>query len=125
MAHDRIIDAMQAAQSVECVRENTDEGLHSFPPKWELMSTGSDDRTVDEKGRITIPKAVRDRFDLEPGEEVSVQVQDGKIVIVPGVSREVFIDRMKGCIDEASASAEPIDPTTLKGIWTEDLPEET
>jgi len=89
------------------------------------MAAGTVDRTLDEKGRITIPKEVRDRFDLEPGEEVLVQVQDGKIVLVPGVSREAFMDRMKGCIDEGSAKAEPVDPTALKGIWTEDLPDET
>ena len=89
------------------------------------MGARTDDRTIDEKGRVTIPKDIRDRLDLEPGTEVTVQLQEGRIVLVPGVSREEFIERMEGCIDESTATGEPIDPRSMKSMWTEDLPSET
>jgi AbrB family looped-hinge helix DNA binding protein len=39
------------------------------------------DLTVDSKGRVTIPKDIRERYDLEPGDEVSV-----------GFGAEVMVD---------------------------------
>lgn len=36
---------------------------------------------VSEKGQVVIPKGVRDRLGLRAGDELSVRVQDGKIVL--------------------------------------------
>ena len=38
---------------------------------------------VDNRGRITIPKWIRDDFQLEPGEEVEIREDDDKIIIEP------------------------------------------
>jgi len=89
------------------------------------MSTDNE-RSLDEKGRITIPKPLRERLGIEPGDRVSVDVEGGRIVVKPHgtVSREKFIDTMEGCLSrETRASNAPdVDPTDLKDEWAEDLP---
>lgn len=40
-----------------------------------------DTRTVGERGQVTIPKRLRDRFGIEGGDEVVVRERDGRIVI--------------------------------------------
>ncbi len=39
--------------------------------------------TVDERGRVTIPKYIREDFHLKPGEEVEIREEDDKIIIKP------------------------------------------
>jgi len=39
--------------------------------------------TISAKGQATIPKAVREAVGIEPGEEVFVSVEDGRVVIEP------------------------------------------
>jgi antitoxin PrlF len=34
------------------------------------------------KGQVVIPKAIRDRVDLHPGDEVEVELRDEEIVLV-------------------------------------------
>ena len=38
---------------------------------------------LDNRGRITIPKWIRDDFHLEPGEELEIRVEGDRIVIEP------------------------------------------
>lgn len=82
----------------------------------------TDERRVDEKGRVTIPQSIRESLDIEPGEEVTVSLEDGRVVIRPRVSREEFVETMAGVVNERSraADAEPRDPTTMKDDWTSD-----
>jgi AbrB family looped-hinge helix DNA binding protein len=47
----------------------------------ELCLAGMTPR-VGAKGRVVIPKAIRDRVDLHPGDEVEVEVRDNEIVLV-------------------------------------------
>lgn len=86
---------------------------------------GADEtRRVDAKGRVTIPRSIRDALDIESGEEVSVELENGRVVIRPQVSREAFVETMKGCIDAETRAedAEPTDPRRLTADWTSDLP---
>ncbi len=88
--------------------------------------SSTDERTIDEKGRVTIPKEARKALGLKPGADVRIGVEGGRIVIRPRVSREKFIEVMEGCITEETAKtdAPDIDPLELKNIWTSDLPDE-
>lgn len=83
----------------------------------------ADERRIDGKGRVTLPKAIRERLNLERGEHVEVSVEDGRIVLKPRVSREAFVETMEGCLsDETRASDAPRqDPLDLKADWTSDL----
>lgn len=90
------------------------------------MAADEERRVIDEKGRITIPKSIRERLHLEPGEPVDVDVADGTIVVRPRFSREEFIESMQGCITAASRRADPgsVTPEDVKADWMEDLPTE-
>lgn len=82
------------------------------------MATSGDERRVDEKGRVTIPKEMREALGIEAGEEVSVKLRDEAVVIRPRISREEAIDLLEGCITEESArsDAEEIDPMDPLGL---------
>ncbi|WP_248515102.1 AbrB/MazE/SpoVT family DNA-binding domain-containing protein [Salinarchaeum laminariae] len=84
----------------------------------------SEQRRVDEKGRITIPQEIRESLQIDPGEEVDVGLEDGRIVIQPSISREEFAEKLEGCINEETRAddAEPMDPLAMKDDWTSDLP---
>ena len=62
---------------------------------------------VDSKGRIVLPKEVRERLDLESGTEVEVREEDGKAIVEPETDPERVIDRMESLIEEAAAERSP------------------
>ena len=70
--------------------------------------------TVDRKGRVQIPKAVRDKVGLHVGGKARLKVEKENIVIMPPISAEEFIKEMEGCIKEGDAV---MDPLKLKKIW--------
>ena len=84
----------------------------------------SENRRVDEKGRVTIPQAIRESLHIYPGEEVAIELEDDRIVIRPRISREKLVEPVEGCINEETRAddAEPTDPRDLKADWTSDLP---
>ncbi|MFB6151089.1 MAG: AbrB/MazE/SpoVT family DNA-binding domain-containing protein [Haloarculaceae archaeon] len=50
--------------------------------------SGSDRRTVGERGQVTLPKDLREQLDIRGGDEVVVREEDGRIVVEKPVSRE-------------------------------------
>jgi len=63
--------------------------------------------TVDSKGRIVLPKEVRERLGITPGTEVEVREADGKAVVEPEDDPERIIERMERLVaDAASARGE-------------------
>jgi len=58
---------------------------------------------VDSKGRIVLPKEVRERLNITPGTEVHIHEKDGKAVVEPEDDPEQIIDRMDQLIAEASS----------------------
>ena len=62
--------------------------------------------TVDAKGRIVLPKDVRESLGIDEGTEVEVHEEDGKVVVEPEKSPEAVINRMDTLIEEASATRE-------------------
>jgi len=83
----------------------------------------SEHRRVDEKGRVTLPQSIRESLGIEAGEEVTVELDDGRVVIRPQISREAFVEEMAGCIDADTRgeSAEPTDLRELKADRTSDF----
>ena len=70
--------------------------------------------TVDLKGRIQIPKAIRDKVGLHVGGKARLKIEKETIVIMPPISPEEFIKEMEGCIKEG---APVMDPLNLKKMW--------
>lgn len=68
--------------------------------------------TVDSKGRITLPKRLRDRLGIDPGTEVEVHEDDGRVVVEPADDPEEILDRMEVLIAETapgSGDTTPLD----------------
>jgi AbrB family looped-hinge helix DNA binding protein len=58
------------------------------------MEQNSDHETVsvDDRGRITLPKAVRDRLQLGEGDELALELEEGEIHLRPDRPRFQPID---------------------------------
>ncbi|MEI8301715.1 MAG: AbrB/MazE/SpoVT family DNA-binding domain-containing protein [Burkholderiales bacterium] len=55
--------------------------------------------TLSSKGQLVIPKALRDRAELEPGARFSVQFIDGEIRLRPlARTPAVALDEVAGCL---------------------------
>jgi AbrB family looped-hinge helix DNA binding protein len=70
--------------------------------------------TVDQKGRVQIPKSIRDRVGLQVGGKARLKIEKENIVIMPPISPEEFIKEMEGCIKEGTPNT---DPLKLKKMW--------
>ena len=62
--------------------------------------------TVDSKGRIVLPQAVRERLEITPGTEVTVREEDGRVVVEPEDDPEGVIERMERLVEETAAERE-------------------
>lgn len=69
---------------------------------------------VDHKGRVQIPKAIREKVGLHTGGKARLKIEKENIVIMPPISAEEFIKEMEGCIKEG---VPVIDPLKLKKMW--------
>ena len=76
------------------------------------MST--EEVTVDDKGRVLIPKEIRDKIGLRAGGKARLKIEKENIIIMPPISPEEFIKEMEGCIREGTPA---IDPLKLKKMW--------
>lgn len=57
---------------------------------------------VDSKGRIVLPKEVRERLGITPGTEVDIHEENGKAVVEPEDDPEEVLRRMDQLIAEFS-----------------------
>lgn len=91
------------------------------------MNASTDDRQLDSKGRITIPKSIRERLNLTAGDHVDIAVEDDAVIIRSQISREEFVEQMKGCINKKTRSSDisSLQPEDLKADWTSDLPSDS
>lgn len=69
---------------------------------------------IDGKGRIQIPKEVREELFLKPRGEFEVKTEGKKITLLPSISPEEFIKRMEGKIKSGNRT---ISPEEIKSIW--------
>jgi len=71
---------------------------------------------VDKKGRIVIPRNLREELGLHRGAKVRLTLEEKRILITRPITPEKFIHEMEGCIRENS-SIPMINPLELKKIW--------
>jgi AbrB family looped-hinge helix DNA binding protein len=69
---------------------------------------------VDDKGRILIPKAAREKLGLQVGGKARLKIENEKIIIRAPVSPEDFIKELEGCIKEGTPA---VDPLSVKKMW--------
>ena len=68
--------------------------------------------SLDERGRIIIPKDLREKLGLRPNQRIIIEVRGGEIVLKPALSVERFVRELRGCIHGSR-----IQPDKLKEIW--------
>lgn len=71
---------------------------------------------IDEKGRIVIPRRLREKLKMHKGVRVRLVLEGGKIAIVKPVTPDEFIEELEGFVDGGSPVPK-IDPLQLKRIW--------
>jgi AbrB family looped-hinge helix DNA binding protein len=68
------------------------------------MSHG-EERTVGERGQVTLPKALREKLGIRGGDDVLVYEADGKITVEKSVSRDDLAEGYMRRAAEAEALA--------------------
>jgi AbrB family looped-hinge helix DNA binding protein len=71
---------------------------------------------VDEKGRIILPKRLRSGLGLMEGSQVSVELEDERLIVSKIMDPDEFIQDMEGFIKDDS-TLPLVDPLSLKRIW--------
>lgn len=79
-----------------------------------LWVVGMEEVVVDDRGRILIPKELRDKVGLKPGSGARLEVKNGQIIITPPLSPQGFIREMEGFMTEGEPTD---DPLKVKHIW--------
>ncbi len=69
--------------------------------------------TVEDRGRVIIPKAVRDKLGIRGGEKMKVKERDGEVVMRPVKSGD-SLKELKGVVKKSD-----VDPMEVKEIWSE------
>ena len=68
--------------------------------------------SLDDRGRVLIPKELREKLGLRPDQRFLVEVRGEEIVLKPTLDAEKFIAELKGCVHGSR-----IKPRELKEIW--------
>jgi AbrB family looped-hinge helix DNA binding protein len=76
----------------------------------------TDEAVIDDKGRVAIPKRMRDELDLREGTRVKLEIEKERIVIRKPITPKEFVAKMEGFIKEGSI-IQKADPIRLKEIW--------
>lgn len=80
------------------------------------MGRLTDKATIDEKGRIVVPRSLREKSGLRQGVKVRLRREGRGILVARSMSPEEFIDGMEGFIKKGSPAPQT-DPLRLKRIW--------
>ena len=67
---------------------------------------------VDSKGRIVLPKEVRDRLGITPGTEVDIHEENGKAVVEPEDNPDEVLERMEQLVEETYSKQRETTPRT-------------
>ncbi len=67
---------------------------------------------MEQKGRILIPKHLREEIEIKPGQKVVIEMKDQGLFIKPIKDAREFSLELKGCIKESR-----IKPSEIKEIW--------
>ncbi|WP_436930010.1 AbrB/MazE/SpoVT family DNA-binding domain-containing protein [Halosimplex halobium] len=74
--------------------------------------SSEEERTVGERGQVTIPKGIRERLGIDGGDEVVVREDDGRVVIEKPVTREELAAGYRATAERAREIAEEMEHTS-------------
>lgn len=66
----------------------------------------SEERKVGERGQVTLPKELREKFGIRGGDEVIIHEEDGKITIEKPANRETLAEGYRQYAAESEALEE-------------------
>ena len=69
---------------------------------------------MEERGRILIPKSLREELELKPGKKILIEKRDSEIVLKPAIDLKRFTLELRGCVKKSK-----IKPEEIKRIWSE------
>ena len=72
---------------------------------------GMNTAEIEGRGRIVIPKSIRQELELRPGQKVIIEKRDREIVIRPTTNVE-SLTKLKGCVKKSK-----LNPLGMKSIW--------
>lgn len=74
---------------------------------------------IDERGRIVLPRRLREKFGLIPGMHIRIEVTETGILLRPEKDIEEAIGRLRGIIHSGNRDpqAPRTDPLDVKKIW--------
>ena len=67
---------------------------------------------IEERGRILIPKELREEMKLKSGQKLSIERRGKEIVMKPAINSKKFVSELSGCIKKSR-----IKPMEIKKIW--------
>ena len=68
--------------------------------------------SLDERGRVMIPKELRERLGLKPEQSLLIEIRGEEIVLRRAVDLNTFVRELRGCI-----KGSVVEPLRLKEIW--------
>ncbi len=68
--------------------------------------------SIDDRGRVTLPKEIRRKLDLKKNQNLTVELRNNEIVLKPALQMGEFVSQLRGCV-----KASRLKPTELKEIW--------
>ncbi|MCX6602297.1 MAG: AbrB/MazE/SpoVT family DNA-binding domain-containing protein [Acidobacteria bacterium] len=74
--------------------------------------------TIDNAGRVVIPKALRDQAGLSPGTEIRIELRDGHLEIEP-VAAITVEKRGRFFVAVAPAGTPPVEPVAVDDFLNE------
>lgn len=67
---------------------------------------------IEERGRVLIPKGIREELNIKPGQHVIVEKGENCITIRPAIDVKQFSSELRGCVKKSK-----IHPMDIKNIW--------
>ena len=75
---------------------------------------------LDDRGRLTIPAGIREKLKLKPGDKLSIEIENDKILKLQKTpTKEEIFQNLIGCIK--TPQDKPITIKEIKGIWKTNL----
>ena len=68
--------------------------------------------SLDKRGRVVIPKELRQELGLKPDQTMIIELKGREIVLKPALGPEKFIEELRGCVHGSQ-----IEPIKLKESW--------